>query len=105
MKALLFIGVSFLGLMVGGMMASYIFFGIMTLIGFIALVENVRPLKWFIERTTSFIDVVIFLLTIAATVNLGVTITASLTVAGLGFTLLYGPFIRNRYQLNELKKK
>lgn len=102
MKVLLFVFVIFMGMMIGGMMATYLFFGILTLVGLIALVESVRPLKWLFERTTSFIDIIIFILTVMATVQLGVTITASLTVAGLGFTLLYSPYLRQRYKSTKI---
>lgn len=94
-----------LGMMVGGFIVSYIFFGMMTLIGFIALVESIRPLKWFVERASSLIDVIIFFATLTATFELGVTITATLTVAGLGFTLLYAPYLRARYRNKKNKRK
>lgn len=92
-----------IGVFIGGAIATYLFFGVVTLIGFIALIESVRPLKWLVERTASFIDVMIFIVTIVATIKLGVTITASLTIAGLGFTLVYAPLLRSRY--NNSKKK
>lgn len=91
------------GIMIGGVIATYLFFGVVTLIGFIALVESVGPLKWLVERTASFIDIAIFVITIIATIKLGVTITASLTIAGLGFTLVYAPYVK--YRFNKKKEE
>lgn len=78
-------------------MGLYTFFGLITLVGLIALVETVPLLRWIFERTANIIDVLLFALTIFAIANFGVTITASLTIAGLGFTLAYKPFLKARY--------
>lgn len=90
-------------MIIGGFLATYMFMGLIMLSGFIALVESIRPLKWFVERTSKFIDVVIFLGTIWATAQLGVTITASLTFAGLGFTLVYAPYLRLKHENHKNK--
>ena len=94
-----------IGMTIGGFIVSYIFFGMITLVGFIALVEGIKPLKWFVERASSLIDIIIFIATLMATFQLGVTITASLTIAGLGFTLLYAPYLRARHRARKLKKQ
>ncbi len=93
MKQAVFLAVSLIGIIIGGHLAGHIFFGILTLIGFIALVEQIPILKWIVHRTSSLFDILIFGAGIIATVSLGVTITAALTVAGLGFTLVYRPYI------------
>jgi len=103
MKAIVFIIAMFIGLSIGGMMASWIFFGLITLAGFIGLVESDGPLKWLVYKTSGLFDIIIFVLSIIATIKMGVTVTASLTIAGLGFTFLYRPYIV--YQINNSKKK
>lgn len=99
MKYLLFIVAICTGISIGGMLAALIFFGLLTFIGFVGLVESVPLLRWIFYRTSQVFDVVIFVATIAATVKLGVTITASLTVAGLAVTFLYRPYIENKKRI------
>jgi len=72
---------------------SYTFFGIITLVGLIAMIESVPTLKWVVMRTSNIIDILIFVFTIIATAQFGVTIAASLTVASLGYTAFYKPFL------------
>lgn len=104
-RAVIFIIVCFIGIGIGSAIASYIFFGILTLLGFAFMVESIRPLKWFVSKTTGFIDVIIFSITIIATIKLGVTITASLTVAGLGYTMIYAPYVRYTINKNKTTKR
>lgn len=93
MRQTLFVIAMIIGLIMGHMIASFIFFGMLTFAGFVFLVENITILKWIVYRTSALFDVLIFVASIVATIQLGVTITASLTVAGLAFTLLYRPWI------------
>ena len=85
-----------LGMIVGGHLAGHIFFGLITLVGLIALTENIPFIKWFVYKTNNIIDVALFILAGIATVKLGVTITAALTVAGLGYTMVYAPYVRQQ---------
>lgn len=94
MRTIGFIICMFIGLAIGGVLVAWIFFGLLTLSGLIGLIENIAPLKWIVYRTSAFWDIIIFLATIIATAKLGVTITASLSVAGLGFTFVYRPWIQ-----------
>lgn len=103
MKTVLFIIVLLVGMFIGGTLATWIFFGILTFAGFVGLVESVPLLKWIIYKTSGLFDIIIFVATIAATVRLGVTITASLTIAGLLFTFVYRPYIT--YKKQQLKNK
>ena len=96
MRPIGFIIAMFIGLAIGGMMATWIFFGLLTLAGLIGLIENIAILKWIVYRTSGALDILIFIAGIMATIKLGVTITASLTVAGLGFTFLYRPWIQKQ---------
>ena len=84
-----------IGIGIGGMMATYIFFGLITLAGLIFLIESVPWLRWIVYRLNGTFDIIIFVLTVIATIKLGVTIAASLTVAGVGFTMLYRPYINH----------
>lgn len=92
---ILFICIIILAFWVGSFLMTATFLGVLTLLGFIALVESIKPLKWLLERSTRTIDVIIFLATILATARLGLNITASLTVAGIGYSLVYAPRLRN----------
>jgi len=67
--------------------------------GLIVLIENNRYLKFIAVKSNNFIDILIFGATIAATASLGITITASLTFCGLGYTLMYSPFLRDQKYL------
>ena len=93
-----FVLICAIGIGIGGHLAGHIFFGVITLIGLIALVENIPFIKWFVYRTNNIIDVLLFVLAGIATVKLGVTITAALTVAGLGYTMIYAPYVRSQIQ-------
>lgn len=92
----LFTGVSAIGITIGTIIATYIFFGIMTLLGLIAIIESNRFIKHIVVKSNKLLDVLIFLGTLYATLLLSVTITASLTIAGLGYTLVYAPWLRKR---------
>lgn len=75
-------------------LTEWTIFGLLTLAGLIGLIENISWLKWLVYRTSTFWDIIIFGATIIATVQLGVTITASLTIASIGFTFAYRPYIQ-----------
>ena len=98
MKTVIFITVLLLGMLIGGTLATWIFFGILTFAGFVGLVESVGVLKWIIYRTSGLFDIIIFVATLVATARLGVTVTASLTIAGLLFTFAYRPYINYKKQ-------
>ena len=91
-----FVLICAIGIGIGGHLAGHIFFGVITLIGLIALTENIPLIKWFVYKTNNIIDVALFVLAGIATVKLGVTITAALTVAGLGYTMIYAPYVREQ---------
>lgn len=104
MKAIGFIIVLVLIMLVGGTLATWTLFGILTFMGFVALVESITILKWIVYKTSGLFDLIIFGATIVATVRLGVTITASLTIAGLCFTFLYRPYIQHQVNKNKSNK-
>lgn len=97
--ALVFGGVVVAGMMVGATIGTYIFFGCVTLAGLIAVSETNPYVKYVIINSNKTIDLIILAGSIYATATLGVTVAASLTVAGLGFTLVYAPYVRQQYKL------
>ncbi|WP_242084199.1 hypothetical protein [Aestuariivivens sediminis] len=96
--ALIFIGLSWFGMLLSAAIATYIFIGIATLAGLIAIAENNTYIRHCIIKSNRLVDVLIFILTIYSTLTLGVTITASLTIAGLGYSLVYAPWLRSRFK-------
>lgn len=94
--ALIFGTIAVAGLMVGATIATYVFFGGVTLAGLIAISETNPYVKYVVVNSNRTIDLIIMAGTIYATAALGVTVAASLTVAGLGFTLVYAPYVREQ---------
>ena len=92
----LFGALSVLGLAIGATIGTYVFFGAITLAGLIAIAESNKYIRFIIVKSNRLLDVSIFALTVYATVSLGITMTASLTFAGLGYTLVYAPYLRSR---------
>lgn len=90
----IFSGIALVGVSVGATIGTYVFFGTVTLVGLIALIEANPRLRWFAKRSSRGIDVLIFAGSIYAAAQLGVTTAAALTFAGLGYTLVYSPMLR-----------
>jgi hypothetical protein len=100
---LLFAVILFIGFKVGSHILMATFFGTLELAGLIAIVESMPLLKKLLSRTSKVFDIIIFGFTILATMQYGLTVAASLTVAGLGYTLFYGPHLREQYQSKKAK--
>lgn len=81
---------------------TQIFFGIAMLGGLVALVESNKYLKWAVAKSSQLLDIAIFVMSVYAISTLGVTIAGALTFAGLGYTLVYAPYVRRNYRLNNL---
>ncbi|MDU8886304.1 hypothetical protein RXV94_09045 [Yeosuana sp. MJ-SS3] len=94
--ALIYLVLSCIGVLVSSTIATYVFFGSITLAGLIAIAESNRYVRYAIVKSNRLIDLSIFGLSIFATLFLGVTLTASLTFAGLGYTLIYAPYLRSK---------
>jgi len=94
--ALLFGGVVIIGVGIGAVIGTYIFAGVVTLAGLIAIVESNKYLKYIVVKSNRTVDIIILIASIGATISLGVTIAMSLTVAGLGYSLAYAPWLRHR---------
>ncbi len=93
-------GIVIVGLGMGAAIGTYIFTGVITLAGLIAIVESNKFLKYIVLKGNKALDILIFSATIIATLSLGVTIAMSLTFAGLGYTLVYAPWIRQAAKNN-----
>jgi len=98
--AAIFIG----ALIIGGNVIGYVFTGFITLASFVFLVESIPALKWFVAKTNALVDIGIFCFAIYAKIHFGVTIAMALLFAGIGYTLLYAPYIRETYN-NSKKEK
>lgn len=100
--ALMFGGMAILGTMAAGAaVGTYIFFGVVTLGGIIAIVESNPWLKRLATKGSLLIDIGLFGFTIYASAALGVTVAAAFTVAGLGWTLVYARYLR-RNEMQQL---
>jgi len=93
---IIFLGLVIIGVLIGATIATYVYFGTITLAGLIALIESNKYLKYVASKSNKLLDVIIFTVTLYATISLGISITASLTFAGLGYTLVYAPWLRKR---------
>jgi len=93
---LLFAAIILMAFTIGSYILTATFFGVISLFGLIALIESIRPLKWLVTKSSRMIDIILFVFTIFATMNYGLNITASLTIAGLGYTLVYAPYLREQ---------
>ena len=96
----IFSGIALVGASIGAAIGTYVFFGTVTLIGLIALIESNKRLKYIAVRSNKGIDILIFGATIYATATLGITISAALVFAGLGYTLVYAPYLRNGIKID-----
>ena len=94
--AFIFGALTVIGIAIGAVIGTYVFFGTITLAGLIAIAESNKYIRFIIVKSNRLLDVSIFALTIYATVSLGITMTASLTFAGLGYSLVYAPYLRSK---------
>lgn len=90
-----FTGIALVGASIGAAIGTYVFFGTVTLVGLVAIIESNKHLKYIAVKSNKGIDLFIFGATIYATAALGITISAALVFAGLGYTLVYAPYLRN----------
>lgn len=93
----IYIGMFVIAMFIGGNIIGYAFTGLITLLSFIFLCESIKPLKWFISKTNALVDIAIFCFAVYAKVALGVTIGMALLFTGIGYTLLYAPYVRETY--------
>lgn len=103
--ALIFTLIIIAAFLIGSYILTAAFFGTIMLIGMIVLTESIPPIKWVISRTSQILDILIFVFTIAATAKYGLNIAASLTIAGIGYTLIYAPHLREQRRVEKANRK
>ena len=85
----------------GGILLTSAIGGIITLAGLVLVIESIRPLKSFIYHFCKLFDICLLVFTIWLTINKGVTIALSLTIAGVGYTMFYAPWLRTTYKFKK----
>lgn len=91
---LLFIIIILFAFMIGSYILTAVFFGTLTLIGLIVVIESMPLAKRILARSSRVLDVIILCFTIFAIASFGLNIAAALTVAGVGYSLFYAPYLR-----------
>lgn len=91
---LIFAGLALTGISIGATIGTYVFFGTVMLVGMASVIQSSERFKNIVKKSTRTIDIAFLLATLYATAILGVTVTAALTFAGLGLTLVYFPALR-----------
>lgn len=91
-----FIALVIILFMVGSTIMQAAFSGVLMLIGLMGLVHSIGWLKWLVVRSTKAIDIIIFIASIIATIQCGITIAMALTIAGIGYTYFYAPYLRGQ---------
>ena len=104
-KGLIFAGIVILAFIIGDFIMKAAFFGCVMLAGLVVMLSSMPKLQKVMARMTGVLDVAIFLFTIIATAQFGLNITAALTIAGLGYTLVYAPWLREKYATEAKKNK
>lgn len=97
MNLVIYAGMLVFALIIGGNIIGYAFTGLVTLLSFVFLCESIPVLKWFVAKTNTLVDIGIFCFAVYAKVSLGVTIGMALLFTGIGYTLLYAPYVRDTY--------
>ena len=85
------------------MLIGYFIGGVLLCAGFVVVVESIKPLKWVVVRSTAFIDLIIFGVSVFALFGAGVTIAMVMAFAGLTFSLVYAPIIRYQHRRDRAK--
>lgn len=101
-NVLIFILILVVAIFIGGLVITYVFGGVITLIAFICLVESSPGLRRFITSIALLFDIFLFCLGCYATVNFGITVSMTLLFAGIGYTLIYRPYL---YEMAKLDKE
>jgi hypothetical protein len=99
-RLLAIVFVIFICMYAGGIVLESAIAGIITFISLVALIESISFLKWLISHTSKLVDFSIFVFAVYAKIHFGVTIAIGIMFAGLMFTLLYAPYIREIHRLN-----
>ena len=97
----IFSGISLVGISIGATIGTYVFFGTAALTGLIVVVESQPMIKKLAIKSNKVVDVAILVGSIYAMGVLGPTVAATVTFAGLGYTLVYAPWLRQEHKKRE----
>ena len=105
-KTYLYAGVAllFVGMFLGHIIATIIFFGILTAASMVFLVESSKDFKLICGKYGFIMDFILFMLSALAVAKLGVTIAGGLGVASLIFTVYRITFLAPWYAKNKPAK-
>lgn len=93
----LYIAILIFGVMFG--VGTYVMSGFITLLSLVFLIENNTWLKGIAYHFNKLFDIIIFAFGVWAKMNLGVTIGMAMLFAGLGYSMVYGPYIHATFKL------
>lgn len=102
--AILFTGVVTVGIGIGATIGTQVFLGSVALLGLVVMSERYPTIKFIVQSSNMIIDIVIFAGSIYAVSAFGVTAAGAITVMGLGYTLLYAPYVRKNKRKRGLDK-
>lgn len=85
---------------IGGHLLEYAFAGLITLGSFILLIEASSTLKWIVAKCGFLMEFIIFCVGLYAKFHFGVTISFAFLFAGIGYSMLYAPYIKETYGKN-----
>ena len=103
-RLLIFSVIVIFAFMIGSYILAAAFFGVVMLAGLIFMIEAIRPLKWLMSRSSKIFDIILFAFSVVATLSAGLNVAAALTVAGTGYTLVYGPYLREQLRIKRYEK-
>lgn len=98
-KTFIYLGILTIAILIGGNVITYVFGGVITLLAFVFLIESSPLLKKIVYHLNILFDIAFFIFGIYAKIHFGVTVAMSILFAGIGYTLMYGPYIRDTYKL------
>lgn len=95
-KPIIYVIICLICWMVGNYVLQAMITGLMILAGIIFLAESIKPLRWIVYKTIGFIDIIAFVFGIYAMLAFGFTMALGITIAGLGITLAYRPYVNSK---------
>ena len=91
----------FVGMFLGHIIATIIFFGILTAASIVFLVESSKAFKLICGKYGFILDFILFMLSALAVAQLGLTVAGGLGVASLIFTVYRVTFLAPWYAKNK----
>lgn len=85
-------------IMFSGVVATYVFSGLLMFAGMVALCESIPLVRWLFSKTGNLLDLLIFGFSVFAIADMGVTVAIGLSVAGLLFSVYYKPLLKKSHR-------